>query len=803
MREKTRADFRSRSPPRPNYRDRTGHFSGPDRSRPIGSEEGRGGGRLLSEFNEKSARTMSASMKFQWDHLLAENHRKLSDSDSKHHHHHHHVVVPKSTERDRSTTFSTVVNTCKNYGLGGDTMRDNSNTYDLDIQRNEYRIGYSKARGDSSLYLEPQETERYEKGFNQGAYTGPNAGKGSVFYSMLAKINDKDSYATDGIKESKHRKILDWDSTFKEQHIDSGRVTHLVERDVRDLGSRSCHVKNDVEGHPDSKTPRLGEWNVDRKTQGRGVGTWYEDYKTMRLGKNGCFERGSGSGPHEECLTRSVEDDKDMYETEDTHEQMMMADEVRIQDWLKKTLQRKLMVDRELISENWNDRSLANDENDYHSYGDDRCNNEYIRQMALSKSPGYDGCVFDEMEGQRVAHSGDWLPSPELRASIQQRPNEPNQTYGRSIKERLGPAKSNIKERLGPASRDIKKRLGFARKTRKSSPWVKYVHGRQEVQGGGSSKGNPKRAKTETHFQVSESSKVKAKCPKTKTHIQVSEPLKVKAKCSKTEPPEDSKEFKHLLQINFLKSVKALNENSALRRRFLLRGESGTLKCSICGSNSKEFMDTLSLAQHACTYGKFGSRAEHLGFHKAICVLMGWNSTDALNSPWHQQTLPDGEALALKENLIIWPPVVFVHNSTIAAYNPDERVIVSTEELIAILREMGIGREMAKVCHGRPANQSLMVVSFKGTFSGLEEAERLHKYYAQNKYGRADLCKSNSSSGRTEKIGNILYGYLGIADDLDKLDNKTKRHCVVKSKNDIQAIADASLNSDWEGRIFS
>ncbi|CAK7329315.1 unnamed protein product [Dovyalis caffra] len=224
------------------------------------------------------------------------------------------------------------------------------------------------------------------------------------------------------------------------------------------------------------------------------------------------------------------------------------------------------------------------------------------------------------------------------------------------------------------------------------------------------------------------------------------------------------------------------------------------------GSNSKDFVDTLSLAQHTVMSCKGSLRAEHLGLHKALCVLMGWNSAIFPNSPWVRQILPDLEASSLKEDLIIWPPVVVIHNRSIANGNPDDRIIVSIEGLRDILRGMGFGQGMTNVCRGKAANQSTMVVIFSGTFSGLQGAERLHKHYAESKRGRTEfqqigLSGYNRKSLRTEEapsntIENVLYGYLGIAIDLDKLDFETKKRCVVKSKKEIKAVADFSLNAE-------
>lgn len=119
---------------------------------------------------------------------------------------------------------------------------------------------------------------------------------------------------------------------------------------------------------------------------------------------------------------------------------------------------------------------------------------------------------------------------------------------------------------------------------------------------------------------------------------------------------------------------------------------------------------------------------------------------------------------------------------------------------------MGFGQGMTNLCCGKAANQSTIVVSFNGTFSGLREAERLHRLYADNRHGRAEFQQisfsgPNSGSGQTrrflaKKAENVLYGYLGIAGDLDKLDFEIKKWCVVKSKKEINAIADASLNNE-------
>lgn len=121
------------------------------------------------------------------------------------------------------------------------------------------------------------------------------------------------------------------------------------------------------------------------------------------------------------------------------------------------------------------------------------------------------------------------------------------------------------------------------------------------------------------------------------------------------------------------------------------------------------------------------------------------------------------------------------------------------------LVDMGF-EDKIKVHRGKPANQSIMVVQFGGTLSGLLEAQRLHKMYSKIKRGRLELqlqeksCnneESHSDETKTssKELENFLYGYLGTAEDLDKLDFDMKKRCVVKSKKDIQNIAEARLKT--------
>ncbi|CAN6452392.1 unnamed protein product [Victoria cruziana] len=273
----------------------------------------------------------------------------------------------------------------------------------------------------------------------------------------------------------------------------------------------------------------------------------------------------------------------------------------------------------------------------------------------------------------------------------------------------------------------------------------------------------------------------------------------------KPDPPENSEEFKQLVHKAFLRFSKQLNENPGQQRRYRGQGKAGSLVCLACGSLSREFTDAHSLVTHAYNSLKVGLRIDHLGLHKALCVLLGWNSLVAPDSRKVYQSLPAAEASALKEDLLLWPPVVIIHD-TLRCRNAEKTDAITIEDIEETLRGVGFSGN-AKVYRGRPANQGVFVVKFFPTFSGLREAERLHRRYAESNRGKEDLQKLKlkiSGNGSGDQVvetasrmpAEFLYGYLGIAEDLDKLDFESKKRCVVKSKKDIEAIADAALDSE-------
>ena len=56
---------------------------------------------------------------------------------------------------------------------------------------------------------------------------------------------------------------------------------------------------------------------------------------------------------------------------------------------------------------------------------------------------------------------------------------------------------------------------------------------------------------------------------------------------------------------------------------------------------------------------KAGLKTEHLGLHKALCVLMGWNWTISPDKLSYKKN-PGPMIETLKEDLIIWPPIMII-----------------------------------------------------------------------------------------------------------------------------------------------
>ncbi|XP_042499904.1 uncharacterized protein LOC122078105 [Macadamia integrifolia] len=489
------------------------------------------------------------------------------------------------------------------------------------------------------------------------------------------------------------------------------------------------------------------------------------------------YERDAGPVSYGGRLQSSTmsECGSDIYRLDLSPERRLKAEELRFYDPSVRVTNRNHTIDEEM--NRYNHRYISSNDDDTISQvqesidGDEQWTGEHSTSLLWSKRLHYrrpqhgkkTERVFDRMAHHRGSASDDWMPPQDLSLRVRGCPREPRIACSRnvSVKKRL---------RLGPSN--FHNSYTLDRKHTVYRP-CKFQ----------------KRNQYDLHGDVND---------------QNAGPSEDQGSPAKPEPPEGSEKFNQKAYEAFLRFSKQLNENPAHQRRYKEQGNAGSLLCIVCGSQSKEFGDTRSLVTHALMSQK-QSRADHWGLHKAICVLMGWNSTVPRDGIWVHADLPHAEALALKEDLILWPPLVIIHNSSIGNKDPDRRKVLTIEDMEAILKEMGFGGGRPKVCHGRPANQSVMVVKFAPTFSGLQDAERLHNYYTKNKRGRVEFQQINAISRNGngdagivegDEMEQVLYGYLGIAEDLSKVDFETKKRAMVKSKKDILAIADAPLKAE-------
>lgn len=204
---------------------------------------------------------------------------------------------------------------------------------------------------------------------------------------------------------------------------------------------------------------------------------------------------------------------------------------------------------------------------------------------------------------------------------------------------------------------------------------------------------------------------------------------------------------------------------------------------------------------HAYGTCKVGLKTKHLGLHKALCVLMGWNWHVAPDTSKAYHSIPAEEVNAMKGDLICWPPVVVIHNSSIAnKAKATEAKTVSIEEIEGVLTDIGVACEKAKVSLGRPANQSVFLVKFLPTISGFQEAMIIHEHFTTNNHGKEEFQQMKGGKGirvaPVDKLEELLYAHIAVAEDLGYLDEETKRRCVIRSKNDIEAKAGATMNLD-------
>ncbi|KAI5067827.1 hypothetical protein GOP47_0018355 [Adiantum capillus-veneris] len=259
--------------------------------------------------------------------------------------------------------------------------------------------------------------------------------------------------------------------------------------------------------------------------------------------------------------------------------------------------------------------------------------------------------------------------------------------------------------------------------------------------------------------------------------------------------PEDSPEFKQQVQRSLLKYAKILNEDQEQRKKYEEQGKAGTLLCIACGRLSKTFTDTHSLVMHTLQSQKKGLRAEHLGLCKAICSIMRWRHTiDPAGGKAYQDCSAE-EAKSNNEDLILWPPAVIVHY--VAKKIEGQQETVAESAVKDFLKDTGFLSERVKIAHGKGGT---VIVKYSPLLPCLHDAESLHHHFASRNFGRDDWWSARpvkqESNGDLDPVledgdgaeKNMLYGYIALAQDLDKVDADLQRRCQVKSRKDIEAI---------------
>ncbi|KAG6664504.1 uncharacterized protein LOC122300560 [Carya illinoinensis] len=267
----------------------------------------------------------------------------------------------------------------------------------------------------------------------------------------------------------------------------------------------------------------------------------------------------------------------------------------------------------------------------------------------------------------------------------------------------------------------------------------------------------------------------------------------------------DNVGLKHLevdqnaLKAVFLQLAKLVNENASQRKNYLEEGKHGRLQCIACGRSSKDYEDMHGLIMHAYNSDSADLLLDHLGLHKALCVLMGWNYSKPPDSSKAYQFLSADEAIANKDDLIVWPPLVIIHN-TITGKAKDGRMEgLGNKTMDNKIRDLGFGGGKSKSVYGKDGHLGITLVKFSGDQLGLKEAMQLAEFFEKENHGRNAWARVKPLTfGRddeknpnlmrvdekTQEKARIFYGYLGTASDLDKVDPETRKKVTIKSRRE-------------------
>nr|XP_043628419.1 uncharacterized protein LOC122599882 [Erigeron canadensis] len=256
------------------------------------------------------------------------------------------------------------------------------------------------------------------------------------------------------------------------------------------------------------------------------------------------------------------------------------------------------------------------------------------------------------------------------------------------------------------------------------------------------------------------------------------------------------------LKTAFMNFVRVVNENANQKKKYLADGKQGPLQCLACGRSSKDFPDMHSLIMHTYNPEKATSDQvpDHLGLHKALCILMGWNYLMPPDNSRAYQRLSAEEADADRDDLIMWPPHVIIHNTATGKSRDGRMEGLGNKAMDAKLIGLGFTTGKSKAMYGREGHLGVTAVKFSGDQSGLRDAMKLADFFQKQKHGRGSwssvqsMCrpgkddekdpnfvKLDKKTGEKERI---LYGYLGTVFDLDTVDFDTRKKVTIESRRE-------------------
>uniref|UniRef100_A0A0E0K905 XS domain-containing protein n=1 Tax=Oryza punctata TaxID=4537 RepID=A0A0E0K905_ORYPU len=137
--------------------------------------------------------------------------------------------------------------------------------------------------------------------------------------------------------------------------------------------------------------------------------------------------------------------------------------------------------------------------------------------------------------------------------------------------------------------------------------------------------------------------------------------------------------------------------------------------------SSKDFADVHGLVMHAYNPPNADSFINHLGLHKALCVLMGWDYTKVPESSKAYQSLLPDLVQASREDLIIWPPTVIIHNTATGRKKDGRAEGLGNKEMDKKIS--GVTVLSTQECHSLIAGESAGPLLYLAQTDGSESAE--------------------------------------------------------------------------------